>query len=149
MADLPLKLQRMLDGLRRIADRGDRIQLLIEIADRFRDVPSEVARRPYPPQRLVPHCESEAYFWATDLPGGRQRYRFAVENPQGISAKALAVILDETLSGEPPEEVVRVPIELPYEIFGRELSMGKSMGLLGMVALVKQAAAAGPTSRPT
>ncbi len=141
MAELPPKLQRLLEDLRRIEDRTDRIQLLIDVADRFRAVPAELATRPYPPERLVPHCESEAYFWATPLPGGRQRYRFAVENPQGISAKAMAVILDETLSGEPLEAVATVPMELPYEIFGRELSMGKSMGLLGMVGLVKHAAA--------
>ncbi|MGH9464200.1 MAG: SufE family protein [Thermoanaerobaculia bacterium] len=141
MAEVTSKLQRLLDGLRLLPDRGERIQLLIEIADRFRGVPAEVAARPYPAERLVPHCESEAYFWARDLPGGRLRFHFAVENPQGISAKAMAVILDETLSAEPLEEVARVPLDVPYEIFGRELSMGKTMGLLGMVGLVKQAAA--------
>ena len=35
-----------------------------------------------------------------------------------------------------PEEVVRVPPDVVYRIFGRELSMGKSMGLMGMVAMV-------------
>jgi cysteine desulfuration protein SufE len=140
----------LLEALELAPDRGERIELLIGLADRFRELPSAVATRPYPHERLVPHCESEAYFWACDLPDGRQRYRFAVENPQGISAKAMAVILDETLSGEPLDAVARVPLDLPYTIFGNELSMGKSMGLLGMVGMVKQAAvdrlrSAGPT----
>ncbi len=140
---LPAKLGRLLEGLDLVSDRAERVQALIEIADRFRGVPAEVAQRPYPRERLVPHCESEAYFWARRLAGGRLAFHFAVENPQGISAKALAVILEESLSGEPLEEVVRVPLDLPYGVFGAELSMGKSMGLLGMVAMVKQAAAQG------
>jgi len=58
---------------------------------------------------------------------------FAVENPQGISAKALAVILDEGLSGEPPETIAGVSPDIVTTIFDRELSMGKSLGLMGMV----------------
>ena len=38
------------------------------------------------------------------------------------------------------EEVGGVEDDLPYEIFGRELSMGKTMGLNGMVAMVRLAA---------
>lgn len=126
--------------LRSVGDRNDRIELLIGIADRYREVPPEVARRPFPAENLVPHCESQAYFWPEDRSDGTLELHFAVENPQGISARAMAVILDEGLSGEPLEEVVGVEDDLPYEIFGRELSMGKSMGLNGMVAIVRLAA---------
>ncbi len=138
----PAKLRRLLETLRLVEDRGERIELLIGIADRFRGVPESIARRPYPSERLVPACESEAYFWAEDLDSGDGRFRvhFAVENPQGISARAMAVILDETLSGQPLEEVAAVSTDLPLEIFGAELSMGKSMGLMGMVGLVRTAA---------
>ncbi|MGB6362415.1 MAG: hypothetical protein WBG64_07070, partial [Thermoanaerobaculia bacterium] len=79
-------------------------------------------------------------FWAEDRPDGSIGIHFAVENPQGISAKAMAVILDENLSGVPLEELARLSTDIPYEIFGRELSMGKSMGLMGMVAMVQRAA---------
>ncbi len=137
MAELPEKLQRLLDGLALIEDRGERIQMLIDIADRFREVPESVASRPFAPEHLVPNCESQAYAWARPAPDGGLKLYFAVENPQGISAKAMAVILDETLSGEDPERISRVPLDLPYEIFGRELSMGKSMGLMGMVGMVQ------------
>jgi cysteine desulfuration protein SufE len=50
---------------------------------------------------------------------------------------ALAQILDDTLSGEPLEQVAQVPPDVIYEIFGRELSMGKSMGLMNTVSAVK------------
>jgi len=65
---------------------------------------------------------------------------FAVENPQGISAKAWAAILDETLSGQPLDEVARVPQDIIFRIFGRDISMGKGQGLIGMLELVHREA---------
>ena len=148
MSPPPPELERLLDGLDLLHDRADRIEALIGIAERFRPVPESVARRPYPEERKVPACESQAYLFAEPRADGTLRFHFAVENPQGISAKALAVILDETLSGAPPAEVAAVPIEVVYRIFGDELSMGKSMGLTGMVAMVRDAARRAFDSRP-
>lgn len=140
MAEYPEKLNGLLALFESLPDRQERIQLLIDLADRFRGVPENVARRPYPEQHKTPACESEAYVFAVEQPGGTLQFHFAVENPQGISAKALAVILEQTLSGAPPEEVARVSGELVYRIFGPELSMGKNMGLMGMVAMVSNSA---------
>ena len=126
--------------LQSVGDRNDRIELLIDIADRYAEVPPEVAQRPFDSRHLVPNCESEAYFFPVDQADGTFKLHFAVENPQGISARAMAVILDESLSGEPLEEVAKIEDDLPFEIFGRELSMGKTMGLNGMVAMVRLAA---------
>ncbi len=61
-----------------------------------------------------------------------------MENPQGISAKALAAILGRTLSGKGLEAVSRVPVEIVEQLFGRELSMGKSLGLSGMLLGVQR-----------
>lgn len=140
MPDYPEKLQEAIDLLGLLPDRGDRIQLLIDYADRFREVPERIAHRPYSEEHQVPACESEAYVWAEERPDGTLQFHFAVENPQGLSAKSLAVILGEALSGAPPEEVARVPREVIYDLFGRELSMGKSMGLMGMVSMVQTSA---------
>jgi cysteine desulfuration protein SufE len=135
----PAKLVELVDGLG-VLDRGDRIQMLIDIADRFREVPESVARRPFSDDHKVPACESEAYLWAEKLADGTLKFHFAVENPQGISAKAMAVILDDTLSGEAPRSVAAVDGDVVYKIFGDELSMGKSMGLMGMVSMVQTSA---------
>jgi len=96
-----------------------------------------VARRPFPEANRTPACESEAYCFVTPNPDGTVQLYFAVENPQGISAKALAVILDENLSGKTVDEVQRVSEDIVYDIFGRTISMGKGQGLMGMVQLVK------------
>jgi cysteine desulfuration protein SufE len=134
-ATLPPRLRDHLDMLALMPDRADRIQYLIALADKFQEVPAEVAARPFPESHRVPQCESEAYVWATPRADGSLDFRFAVENPQGISAKALAVILADGLSGEPPAAVAAVPGDVVYAVFGRELSMGKNLGLLGMLQM--------------
>jgi cysteine desulfuration protein SufE len=136
---LPDRLERLLATLEAL-DRGDRIEILVDVARRFRRVPERIAVRPYPKEHLVPGCESEAYVWAEPRPDGTLTYHFAVENPQGISAMALAAILGGSLSGVSLDEVVAVPADVVYRIFGRELSMGKSLGLMGMVNMVRTAA---------
>src|SRR4051812_3127646 len=127
MPELPEKLTQTIDALAMIADRTERIQTLIDLAERFEEVPPEIARRPFSSLNEVPACESEAYFFEERRPDGTLTFHFAVENPQGISAKALAVILEESLSGAPPEQVAAVQPDIIYRIFGPELSMGKSM----------------------
>lgn len=114
-------------------DRSERMQLLLEYADRFEEVPASVASRPFPQEHHVVRCESDAYVWAEDLPGGTQKYYFAVENPQGVSARAWGQIMDETLSGQPLDEVAKVDPAVIFEIFGKDISMGKGQGLMGML----------------
>ncbi|MFW5697809.1 MAG: SufE family protein [Fimbriimonadaceae bacterium] len=134
---LPPRLQQFVEDLRMFPDRNDRIQALISVGERFEPVDESVAAKPFGEDHRVPGCESEAFVWATKNQEGKVDLHYAVENPQGISAMAMAVILKENLSGESPEEIQKVPEDLIYEIFGKELSMGKSMGLQGMITLTK------------
>lgn len=134
------RLQTLLDLFAEHPDPADRTQLLLSYADKFKDVPPEVARRPFDSRDLVPHCESEAYVWAVPNPDGTLKLHFAVENPSGVSARALAVILDRTLSGLPPEEIATVDPEIVEKIFRQNISMGKGMGLMSMVQRVQQLA---------
>jgi len=138
-------LQDMLDLMAGITDPAERASVLISFADQFREVPPEVATRPFPRSHQVPQCESDAYAWALRRPDGTLKLYFAVENPSGISARALAVILDKSLSGRPPAEVARVSPDIVERIFRQNISMGKGMGLMSMVlavqALARQALA--------
>ncbi len=107
--------------------------LLLGYADRFRPVPESIASPPYPEERKIPYCESDAYVWVIRNPDGTITPRFAVENPSGISARALAAILTDGLQGATPQEVAAVPEDIVERIFRRNLSMGKGMGLTAMV----------------
>jgi len=120
--------------------RDERMESLVEWADRFEPAPDSVASRPYPEANRAPRCESEAYVFAKERPDGTLDYFFAVENPQGLSAKAWAAILASTASGAPLEQVEAIDPESVFRIFGREVSMGKGQGMMGMLDLVQHEA---------
>ena len=135
MSQMPETLERLLEDFK-FADRSERVEMLIEYADRFEEVPESIATRPFPEENHVQKCESDAYVWAEDLPDGTIKYHFAVENPQGISAKAWSVIMDETLSGQPLDVVADTPCDIVFTVFGKEVSMGKGMGLMGITDMI-------------
>jgi len=137
MSAYPGRLADAIDILSMATDPADRVDLLLGFADRFREVPPEVATRPFPGINRVPSCESEAYAWGVLRDDGTLALHFAVENPSGVSAKALASILDRGLSGLAPAEVARVSPDIVYEIFRRDISMGKGLGLMSMVHAVQ------------
>src|SRR3712207_4834571 len=115
MADVPQKLAEVVEDFASITDRRERADLLIETADRFADsakVPPDIATIPYPEFCRVPACESDAYVWSVEQPDGTLKFYFDVLNPQGLSAKAMSVILDETLSGQPVEQVAKVSSDI-------------------------------------
>lgn len=144
MAEMPEKLTELVDDLASITDRTERAELLIEMADRFSEVrvPPTLATKPYDERHKAPACESEAYVWAVDQADGTLTYYFDVLNPQGLSAMAMSVILGETVSGQPLEQVVGVSDDVVFKIFGKELSMGKGAGLMGILKLVRAEARA-------
>src|SRR3954470_9677676 len=129
-------------------DPADRTNLLLSYADQFKEVPPSVATRPFPPSHQVPQCESDAYVWAQKMPDQTLRLYFAVENPSGVSAKALAAILDRTLSGLPASEIATVNCDIVEKIFRQNISMGKGMGLMSMVQAVAALAKAATATNP-
>jgi cysteine desulfuration protein SufE len=135
----PQKLQDLLDMFA-MFEGPDRTDLLLSYADQFKEVPAEVAVRPFDKSHQVPQCESDAYAWAMKNPDGTMKLYFAVENPSGISAKALAAILDRTLSGLTPAEIGSIDQEIVERIFRQNISMGKGMGLMSMVEAVRSLA---------
>jgi cysteine desulfuration protein SufE len=134
---LPVTLQTILDTFALFPDPADRTNLLLSFADKFVPVPPDVASRPYDRSHQVPACESEAYVWAVKNADGTLKLHFAVESPSGVSAKALAAILDKGLSGLPPADVASVTPDIVEQVFRRNISMGKGMGLMSMVNAVR------------
>jgi len=133
MPDYPERLQSLLDVFAGVTDVHERTQLLIDFARKFKEVPAEVATRPFAQDHLVKFCESEAYVWAVPNADGTLKLYFAVENPSGVSAKALAAILDKALSGLPPADIATVAPEIVERLFRQNISMGKGMGLMSIV----------------
>lgn len=138
---MPEKLQQLIEMFQ-MFDPADRTSMLLSYADQFKEVPPSIATRPFPKSHQVPQCESDAYVWARKQPDGTLKFYFAVENPSGVSAKALAAILDKTLSGLPPKEIATVGCDIVEQIFRQNISMGKGMGLMAMVNAVQTLAKA-------
>jgi cysteine desulfuration protein SufE len=138
------KLQQLVDMFQ-MFDPADRTDLLLSYADQFKEVPPAIAARPFDKSHQIPQCESDAYAWAQKHPDGTLKLYFAVENPSGISAKALAAILDKTLSGLPASEIATVNTDIVEKIFRQNISMGKGMGLMSMVQAVSALARAATT----
>lgn len=53
---------------------------------------------------------------------------------------ALAKILETGVEGATRAEIAAIDESIVFDIFGRELSMGKSLGLTGMVRMLRDAA---------
>jgi cysteine desulfuration protein SufE len=71
------------------------------------------------------------------MPDGTLTLHFAVENPSGVSARALATILQRSLSGLPAERIAAIDASIVERIFRQNISMGKGMGLMSMVEAVR------------
>lgn len=127
------RLDELRETLEMFADPSARAELLISFADRFKEVPADVAERPFPKRHQVPQCESEAYVWVRLSPERRLVLDFAVENRSGISAKALAVILKQVYDGQPPDDLLALDPEIVEQVFRQNISMGKGLGLKSMV----------------
>jgi sulfur transfer protein SufE len=148
MSDLSRYPEQLREVLEAFADNpGERNPMLIEYSDQFTGVPERIATRPYPLGNQVPHCESDSYVFVE--PTGeiaadgspRLKFYFAVENPFGVSARALSAVLDSTISGLGANEIAAMPIEdLVPTLFGPNISMGKGQGLLSIAAVVKHLA---------
>lgn len=128
------KINKIIEEIKGIQDREMKMEYLIECSQRFKEVPARIAKRPFESKSLVPGCESQAYCWC-EKENDSVKFFYAIENPQGISAKAFAVILDEGLSGEPVAEILKVPTQIVYDIFGSNITMGRGQGLINMLKM--------------
>lgn len=127
---MPHALQSVLDDLAFFPDRQERIETLIAYSDEYKHPSHEDF--PRLESQKVPGCESEVF-----VRRHNGEFQFAVDNPQGISAMALAAILASSLNGASKEDIEAIPDETVLTIFGNELSMGKNLGLTNMVRICK------------
>lgn len=131
------KLNVFLNNFSQLSDRDEKIEYLLEISSRFKEVPTNIASRPFDKSHKVPACESDVYVWVKKNTGNIITLYFAVENPQGVSAKALAVILDEIYSGCAEDQIQLIPEDLVSRIFGDSISLVKGEGLRNMIRMIK------------
>ena len=128
----PKSIQELTQLFEGLEDRELRAELLIETGDRFVEVPAAIATRPYPLSHQVPACQSDVYLWAHRTATGIA-LEFAVVNPQGISARAMAVILKEAFADATLSEILAIDPGIVTMLFGKGIAMGKGQGLTSML----------------
>ncbi|MFA7290289.1 MAG: SufE family protein [Melioribacteraceae bacterium] len=134
----------MIDKLEKIVkffenmDNQEKIEYLISYADSFKEVPETIASKPYALDKKVEYCESGVYVWSIINEVGNPRFYFYVENPHGVSAKALCSILEEGLENADLQSVITIDTDIVFRIFGNNLSMGKNLGLIGIIQMIQR-----------
>ena len=119
-------------------DRNERSEMLIYWAEKFKEVPKHIATRPFDEKHKVPSCESQTYVFYQETSAGLLDFYFAVENPQGISAKAVCALMQETVSSAPFSEILELDPELIFTLFDKNrLGMARSMGLRSIIKMIK------------
>lgn len=134
----PARLSEIVQDFASMPGRAERIDALISISKEFENPSPE--EFPRSESARVPGCESEVFIVQERTENGLA-FRIAVDNPQGISAMALARILQDGTSEATAAEISKISDSIVFDIFGSELSMGKSLGLTGMVRMVAALAA--------
>ena len=130
-------LNALIEEIEGTEDRMLRSEILIDLAKAYAEVPASVASRPFPDDHKAPACQSDAFVWVEKGQNGLLTPYFAVENPQGLSAKALASVLSQNCSDLSIEEMLAIDEEVVPRIFGATISMGKGEGLKGMIRKMK------------
>lgn len=130
----PAGLQAAIDAIGHLEDRAERIEAIVDLAARYG---AGAERRPDATARRVPGCESEATVWSTPRPDGTLDVHVAVGNPNGIAARALAVLLEEGASGAPLAAVRAIDDRVVTDVFGEAISVSKAIGLAGIVRAVR------------
>lgn len=136
---IPVKLQEVLEIFEETLERDERSELLLYWAEKFKEVPDSIMKRPFQEKFRVPSCESQAFVFSQ--PNGKDslNFYFAVENPQGISAKSVCALIQETVSGAPVEEILCLDPEIIFKLFGRkQLGIARSEGLRAIIKIVKK-----------
>ncbi len=133
------KLNELTAEIENTDDRMLRSEILIDLAKEYAEAPESVAKRPFSEEHKSPACQSDAFVWVVRS-GDSLTPFFTVENPQGLSAKALAAVLVKTCSGISIAEMREIEDGIVHRIFGPTLSMGKGEGLMGMIRKMKQLA---------
>jgi cysteine desulfuration protein SufE len=137
-ADYPQKLEEsigLFDGL----TREERMELLLEFADRLPEVPQRL-RDDTSQRRPVHECMTPTWIYVE--PDGESARIYVEVAEEAPSIRAVATLIIEGCQGAPREQILAVPVDLAVQIFGPEMVGQRRYGLAGLVGNIKRAVAA-------
>ena len=131
---MPAALDELVDELRE-ADRQERIELLIELAEELPPLPDRLAHHKDEAHR-VPECQSPVFLFIER--DGPRVHLFADVPPEAPTVRGFVCLLVRGLDGATVEEIVTVPNDLIQRAGMVEiLGMQRVGGLSGVLARLK------------
>ena len=132
MTNLEKSLQRF-----RSLGREIRLQLLLQYARRFPELPPDLREAREAGLNRVPECQTPLFLWVSVRDGAVRILADAPENAPTV--RGFVGFLMETLNGEPAEEVSRLPDDLLDQMgLGEVLGVIRTQGLRSVIQRVKR-----------
>jgi len=133
---LPARLREIVEEFRE-ADRDEKLELLLEYADRLPPLPEALQGHSHMEQ--VHECMSPVFVYAEREGAG---VRFHVDVPEEApTTRGYAALLAEGLRGATPDQVAAVPADFSHEMgLQRVLSPQRLNGISAILAYMKRQA---------
>lgn len=132
MMNLEKSLQRF-----RSLGREMRLQLLLQYARRFPELPPDLREAREAGLNRVPECQTPLFLWVSVRDGAVEILADAPENAPTV--RGFVGFLMETLNGEPAEEVSKLPDDLLDQMgLGEVLGVVRTQGLRSVIQRVKK-----------
>lgn len=135
MSIYPDALDHLISEIKSIDDREEHQAVLEELSCDYQD-DSEYSQSLNIELVRTPNCPSEVYV-GVEIKDNLYNLLFTVRNPQGISAKAFTAIIKKYYANTTKEQILSIPEELVYDIFTKDITMGRAQGLVGVIRTIK------------
>jgi cysteine desulfuration protein SufE len=120
------------------SDRSEKLQLLLEYADRMPALP-EWLRDQHDQMDHVHECMTPVFVYA-ESDQGRLRFLFDVP-PESPTIRGYAALLAEGVAGETPETILQIPADFYYQMgLQQALSPQRLNGISAILAHMKRLA---------
>lgn len=121
----------------RSATREMRMQLLLQYARKFPDLPLDLVKARDAGLNRVQECQTPLFLWVGVREG--KVTIIADAPPDAPTVRGFMGFLMETLNGAPPEEVIHLPDDLLDQMgIGEVLGIMRTQGLGSVIRRVKQ-----------
>ncbi len=145
-----MKLNELIEELDEL-EPGEKLEWLVEFADRLPELSAERRGRPFPDSCLVRECQTPVHLWVEAVEG---RVHIEADVPRkSPTVRGLVALLVVGLEGETVSAALALPDDpVSQWKLGDVLGMTRQQGFRGVVTRLKQAlrdSAGGPLANPS
>ncbi len=134
---IPPRLQAIIDDFRE-SDRQEKLQLLLEYADRMPELPAWL-RDQHDTMHNIPECMTPVFVFVEEREG-KLHFVFDVP-PESPTIRGYAALLADGLDGLPAQDILQLPADFFYQMgLQQALSPQRLNGISAILAHMKRLA---------